>query len=425
MTDYKGNATDTAVGSILSGRRPASLARTRYQDGQLIKDKDRWIVRWREDVRLRLADGEKPRKTDIVLGDGYVQRRIRRKKPIAATADTTKPMAKRLLADLLAPINSASYKPVVVETFAVFAEKWISKVLTETKDSNQRSDKSIIRKHLVKAFGDCQLRDITTEALQDWISRHTKSPKTIKNHITTFKSMWATAKAWGRVHDDPFEGLKLPTVVKGGGTYFFSLEEMLAIVNAANGWKRLFFGIMAETAMRPGELAGLRREDVQGRVLFVRQSVWQRKVQTPKTPGSVRVCTVSLRCAELLAKHLEETKDRKNVEGLVFTSETGRPLSMDNFRHRTLDPILKKLGIKAKIKAAGVRGGNYAFRHGNMTALSRAGTPLKTIQERTGHVPGSRVTQEHYLHALPADDVAAADYMGGLVWPMSEGEALQ
>jgi integrase len=95
----------------------------------------------------------------------------------------------------------------------------------------------------------------------------------------------------------------------------------------------------------------------------------------------------------------------------------GKPLSMDNFRNRVLNPILKELGILAKVKALGVRGGNYAFRHMNITELSRSGVPLKTIQKRVGHALGSDVTMGHYIHAVSADDIAAADMIGALLSP--------
>ncbi len=49
-------------------------------------------------------------------------------------------------------------------------------------------------------------------------------------------------------------------------------------------------------------------------------------------------------------------------------SKGRNPLSMDNFRNRVLNPILRQLGIDKKLKAMGIkRCRNYAFRH--MTQL--------------------------------------------------------
>ena len=71
------------------------MARRRFQAGQLIRDKDRWVGRWREDVRG---------------ADGAV-RRVRREKVLASTADHTKRMAQRLLEDCVREVNRIDYKP--------------------------------------------------------------------------------------------------------------------------------------------------------------------------------------------------------------------------------------------------------------------------------------------------------------------------
>ncbi|WP_433966013.1 hypothetical protein [Tunturiibacter gelidiferens] len=42
---------------------------------------------------------------------------------------------------------------------------------------------------------------------------------------------------------------------------------------------------------------------------------------------------------------------------------------------------------------------------------------MKTIQHRVGHSIGSDVTSEHYIHAVDADDMAAADALGALLSP--------
>jgi integrase len=386
--------------------RRVSMSSRRYQKGQLIEEKDRWLARYREDV---IQGGE--------------LKRVRRTEVLASKKECpTKRLAQRKLDDLLRDINREDYKPTVAETFGGFADKWMTTVMIHHKPSAQSSERSVINVHLKPAFDDVPLRDITAELLQAWVSGHEAAPKTVKNIITTLKIMWKQARAWGYVHTDPFEGLRLPTVQKGTGAYTFTLEETIAIINAAQGWKKLFFRVLAETGIRPGELAGLRREDVGTRAISVCQSVWQRQVQTPKTQNSVRAFAISTRLAEDLQKHIDASKP--NSYGLVFASETGRPLSMDNFRHRTLNPILDKLGIRAKVEALGVRCGNYAFRHMNGTVMDGLKTPLKTRQKRLGHAD-INTTLTHYTDALDADDVAVADQIDALLSPTQEGDRVQ
>lgn len=172
--------------------------------------------------------------------------------------------------------------------------------------------------------------------------------------------------------------------------------------------------------MRPGELAGMSEEGLQGRIIEISQSVWQQDIQTPKTENAIRRFSISQRLADDLREYIAAAKADKtsprNPHGLVWTTEEGNPLSMDNFRNRVLDPILDELGIRAKIQALGVRGGNYPFRHMNATVMDGLKTPLKTRQKRLGHADIA-TTLTHYTHWQDADDLAVADAIGALLNP--------
>src|SRR5260370_14521350 len=98
--------------------------------------------------------------------------------------------------------------------------------------------------------------------------------------------------------------------------------------------------------MRPGELAGLKLDGInwQAGTIRIEQSVWQGKLQTPKTNAAVRTFAIS---SELVQRLRTYQRDHwmKSPLGLMFVSKRGNPLSMDNFRNRILNPILKDLYI--------------------------------------------------------------------------------
>lgn len=391
------------------------MARRRHQDGQLINDGDRWIGRWREDVR----------------GTDGVVRRVRREKILAATKTTTKRMAESILAECVRSVNQVDYRPEWIGTFGDFADRWERTVLPEHKPSSQSSEKSVLRVHLKPAWGQLRMREMTTEALQAWVATKKRShgPKTIRNLIRTLSAMWSTATAWSYVQHDPFKGLVLPPIPKGG-VYFFSVEEAQRIIDRAPAKWKLFFRILAETGIRPGELAGLLRSNCYPRSISVTQSVWARKVQEPKSADAVRTFTISGGLAKAIQDFILTSES--NDYGLLFVTDRwrvqanaagrklrlnqhdgGKPLSMDTFRQRVLNPILDELGIRARVKAMGVRCGNYAFRHLNATQMDQWGTPLKTRQKRLGHSDPS-VTLRHYTEAADADDLRVADQFGEL-----------
>lgn len=456
------------------------MARRRYQQGSLSKEGNRWIARWREDVAL--PSGE--------------VKRIRKKEILGTLEELpTKKLAQRALAKRLEPVNHEDYRPTSTVTFGLFADKWMKDIMIHHKPSSQSSEKSVVNVQLVPFFGENQLRNINLEMIQRFVNTSEKKPKTVKNAISVLMVMWDMARAWGYVQHNPFPRgtngrllLKMPEVVKGKG-YNFTVEETLAIIDKAQGRWKVFFRILAETGMRPGELAGLRTVDVGPRAIRIAQSVWQQVVQTPKTENAVRTFAISASLAEAIREMIDGRNPVRGIladktggrvldgparsggnhkrpggevcglrghrEGdhgavaesesgrgilsrhvasgmndLLFTTDPGRkpgsggrPLCMDDFRHRVLNPILDELGIRAKIQALGVRGGNYAFRHMNATVMDGLKTPLKTRQKRLGHADIA-TTLTHYSHAVDADDLATADQIGALLSPKGT-EAVQ
>jgi integrase len=85
-------------------------------------------------------------------------------------------------------------------------------------------------------------------------------------------------------------------------TYNFTVEESLAIIAAAPEQWKSFLWLLAETGMRPGELAGLMLDgfDWQEGTIRIDQSVWQGKLQTPKTVKAIRKFAISSKLMERL-----------------------------------------------------------------------------------------------------------------------------
>jgi integrase len=259
------------------------------------------------------------------------------------------------------------------------------------------------------------LKDITAEAVQVFVTSLKGSPKTARNLICTMRLVWKTAKDWGYISHDPFHGLRFPQPSKVE-TYNFTVEESLAIIAAAPEQWKSFLWLLAETGMRPGELAGLMVDGVDWQEATIRidQSVWQGKLQTPKTVKAIRKFAISSKLVERLRAYQRDHWMRNEL-GLMFASQEGNPLSMDNFRNRVLNPILKKLKIDKKLKAMGIaRCGNYAFRHMNATVMDEIGTPLKTRQHRLGHAQ-IETTMTHYTHKVDAEDRKAAETIGTML----------
>jgi len=374
----------------VNGQREKPLARRRYQRGHLFLKKNQsrsvWVGRYREDV---LVDGEPRRvKRAVVLGDlkEYPTRRL----------------ALRALEERLSTINSRLYRPRPTASFADFASRWESTVLTQHKLSTQGTIRSHLRKHLVPYFGRWQMREIELEVVQRFISSLQVSAKTVKNVFATMQMIWKTARAWGYVTHDAVSGVILPkrqTISRRT----FSLEELQRILKAAPDPYLTFYWLAAESGMRAGELCGLRVDDfdLERGLVTVRQSVWRGKFQSPKSENAVRCCALS----RGLVAHLAEYRKRwqPNERRLLFATRNGTPWDPNLLVKRKFHPLLDALGIP--------RGGLHAFRHANSTLMDRLGVPLKVRQQRLGH-SDPRLTLSVYTHVEGEDACRVAEQLG-------------
>jgi integrase len=321
----------------------------------------------------------------------------------------TRRLALRALESRLSKVNSLTYRARPTSTFEQFATKWSANVLGQLKPSTAQNYRIHVRKHLNPFFGPCQMKDIHPELVQEFVAGQAASPKTVRNICVTFRSMWRSARAWGHVTHDPFDGLVLPTP-SPAKRYFFSVEDVQKILAAATEPHLTFYGLLAETGLRVGELCGLTVDDVDldRGLLTVRQSVWRGKLGGPKTPNSLRVIDLSKQCVRHLRNFLQSWVSNENR--LLFATRNGTPWDANMQRKRRFRSLLKTLNIQIP-----KGNGFHAFRHANAALMDRFNVPVKVRQERLGHSnPG--ITLGTYTHVAGEDCRAAANNLGGVVW---------
>lgn len=75
----------------------------------------------------------------------------------------------------------------------------------------------------------------------------------IRNLVATLRMMWNSARAWGYVAHDPFDGLRLPSrgLVQ---TFMLSLAEIRLVIDSASEPYKTLYRILAETGIRGGRI---------------------------------------------------------------------------------------------------------------------------------------------------------------------------
>jgi integrase len=370
------------------------MARRRYQKGSLVPKtglprNGLWIGRWREDV---------------IQSDGTIARPYKWEVLGTIKDYSTRKLALRALEARLSTINSPTYRARPTATFADFANRWDATVLCQHKPSTQSSVRSQLRKWLVPALGSYALKDLDGQTVQTFIAKCTPNPKTVRNLVATLRMMWNSARAWGYVAHDPFDGLVLP---KRGlvRTFTLSVEEIKNVINSADEPYRTFYMILAETGIRGGEICGLRIDDLDlaNGIVHVRQSVWRGQLQTVKSRSGNRRFPISSHLVKQLGTFLRTW--RPNPLGLLFATSKGTPWDHSLVRKRKFHPLLKRLGIP--------QCGFHAFRHGNATLLDRIGAPIAVRLNRLGHA--ELQTTMGYTHGVTEDERLTADELGRIL----------
>jgi integrase len=314
---------------------------------------------------------------------------------------------------ILAPVNSVHYRPTHQVTFAEFARRWSEKVkpIAYKEGGSQATAGRHVKGKLGPAFGNLELRDITTELLQSYVAdllASGLSAKYVRNIISTMSAMWGVALSWKYVNYNPFTELILPQC-EAPDVELYSSEEVMKIFRAATDPLKTFLWIQVESGMRPAEVCAIDAQYIHldERVISVRQSESLGHIVRPKTVAGNRDFAISPQLAEHLRRFLGDKK-----EGLLFLSQTGRPWRESKVVEKRLNPLLRKLGIKQKGLALN------GFRHFNATEMDSKNVPVKTRQTRLGH-DDPRMTlgmrsKSGYTHMIGEDDRRVAAMFGDM-----------
>lgn len=103
------------------------------------------------------------------------------------------------------------------------------------KPTTLRDHSSIIKAHLVPAFGDLAVEDLTTDMVEDWKLALDMSNTTKIKVLTVLFGVMERARKRHRLPVNPIRDVEKPRQdhSPGGELQFYSPEEVLALVRAA------------------------------------------------------------------------------------------------------------------------------------------------------------------------------------------------
>ncbi len=292
--------------------------------------------------------------------------------------------------------------------FREWADRWMVTKAPKLGAATQDLYRFLLRKHVVPRFGSISVGRITASEVQAWLAdlhRSDLSPNTVAKAYRCLKGAMDGAVDAGLI-------TRSPCTLKGAGTerhaeMQIATPEQVADLAAAVGprWEALVFAA-AYTGLRWGELAGLRRGDVdlEHKLVTVDRKLGEvngeLSFSPPKTAAGKRTIGMPSFVARSLAVHIE-LYARPGADGHVFPSAEGQPMRRSNFRRRVWEPATAEVGM------TGFR--FHDLRHTAATLAAASGTSLKALMARIGH--SSAAAALRYQHVIDGQDAEIVQYL--------------
>lgn len=282
-------------------------------------------------------------------------------------------------------------------TFEDWSKLWLATRAT-LKTSSQEEEKSVVKNHLVPAFGKMRLDAVGPLVIETLISDLTrrKAPKTVRNVHGVLHNVMALAVREGLIPTNPCVGTRLPPGDRRKVMACLTEQQLGQLFDSVDPFWRPLLVLLAGTGLRWGEAVGLKVKylDLLGGELTVRETLnpTASRWGTPKTKAGRRTIGIPATVVDALIPLVAG----KDGDEPVFTMPDGSLIKHRWFNYTIWQPLCKQLGIKAT---------PHDLRHSHAAILIANGTPLSAIKDRLGH-ESIHTTDGTYGFLLPRVETA-------------------
>ncbi len=302
-------------------------------------------------------------------------------------------------------------------TFQAYADLWLKDRKTkgrELRPTTRRQYRMLLETFIYPTFGDERIDRITNEAVNAWYDALAPGRETIRaQSYSLLRTIFASAASERPTPLVPYN----PAHIRGaGGTKRAhhvqpaSLEELRIIVEELPDRYKLMALLAAWCAMRFGELAELRRGDIDLRTnrVKIRRGVvrvdGEFLIGPPKSDAGVRDVAIPPHLVPLVKDHLKNLT-APGRDALLFPAAAGDNLHM-------APSTLYKVYYPAR-KAAGRQDLRWHdLRHTGAVLAAQTGATLAELMGRLGHsTPGAAM---RYQHAAADRDAEIARRLSAL-----------
>lgn len=290
-------------------------------------------------------------------------------------------------------------------TFGTFAETWLAG--RELKPRTRALYRRLLDTAILPALGAMPLTSLDTADVRHWYGGMPADRPTQRSHAYSLvRAIMSTAVQDGLVPSNPCRITGAGTAKRARKVVPASLAELGTAAHAMPEQYRLMVLLAAWCGLRFGELAELRRGDVDMRsgVLRVRRAVTRVDglviVGTPKSEAGIRDVAVPPHLLPAITDHLAEHVGRGST-ALVFHAYGGQDVQLH-------PNTLYRSWHKARSVADRPDLRFHDLRHTGAVLAAQTGATLAELMERLGHsTPHAALRYQHAARGRGAAIAAA------------------
>ncbi len=301
------------------------------------------------------------------------------------------------------------------DTVTSYLDRWLADDVRINRASRTVQEYELaVRSYIKPKLGRLQLNKLNGEHLQSWQSwmvRQHFTPNMRLRGVRVLRNALNKAIRLGLITHNPCQAIDKPKVSRKAVTVLEPSECFALFHEAEQHRIGDIITVATMTGLRKGELFALEWSAInlaEG-VLVVRQTLeninGHLSLKEPKTRAGRRVVVLS----QTVIEALKRRRVKASYEGLdycktVFPDTRGGCLRSSNFDRNVWYPIRNRAGVSDQFTF-------HDLRHTAASLMIGAGTPMKVIQERLGHVDFATTANiySHLLKDAQADAVARTE----------------
>jgi integrase len=322
-------------------------------------------------------------------------------------------IAENLCAELIHQLNHGTYVSPSNTTMATYLTDWLKSHKVNLAASTVATYNAIINQHIIPDLGGITITNLKPLHIQNYYTKklETLKPRSVQQHHSVLHKALKQAVKWQLINTNPASDVSAPKPIKKP-INTLSIEQLCDLCDKLKGhpYGNLYI-TAAHTGMRLGELLGLRWQDIDLPVLYVKQSLsrinQEDHFKTPKNKKTRQVI--------LPDEVIDVINKTKRFGELVFCHEDGSPLNPSVVSRQFIEAA-KREGYSIRF---------HDLRHSHATILMQMGEHPRKVQDRLGHEDIS-TTMNIYTHAVDGMQQSGVDkinlFIMGRSWAEDEGK---